>query len=240
MSRTKIEIGEITEILSQWNNAKEESLDNVFPRVYETLKRLAKKARRDLGRSAPEETLSTTALVNEMYFQLRESESLNFKSRGHFYALCLVTMRRMLRDYYVRRISKARSVALATDFETAIQDLVNLPFLSGPQSSRYSSLELMIIVDELLVWLEDKHPRKAEALCLKYFLGATESEVALCLGTAERTVRRDCSLGETLLRNKLETSSHPLGEVENSRTSRSTQLMLKELEALLRQRLRFS
>src|ERR1051325_456582 len=198
------EIGEITQILSEWNEARDACFEDLFPKVYGRLKSIAKAARRRMGRFNPGETLSTTSLVNEVYFHLRKAETLTFKKRGEFFSLCLVMMRRILLDYYVKRISKTRTEAFTEEHELQSSELVNLPFLSGPEHSRFNELEVVVIVNELLSKLAEEHPRKAEVLNLKYFFGATFSEIAKCLELKERTIRRDCTLGEVIIKRELE------------------------------------
>jgi RNA polymerase sigma factor (TIGR02999 family) len=205
MSQSTEETGEITEILSRWNQAKDESLDEVFPQVYETLKRLARKARRLMGRTDPEETLCTGSLVNEMYLKLRQSGPLEFKSRGHFYAFCRLAMQRTLRDYYVRKSAKRNEVRLGGEAAAAVFEVVGdfAPTrISG--AAFYTPLEVQLLCHEVLIRLAEKHPRKAEVMWSKYVLGETEQEVARQLGISEATVRRDCSLGEVLIKAELD------------------------------------
>lgn len=251
MSEIERALGEITEILAKWNQAKEETLDEVFPKVYENLKRLAKKARRDYGRTDPDDTLCTTGLVNELYLQLRNSKSLEFKNRGKFFALCLVAMRRMLRDYYARKISKTKEVRFSPELERKVEDLINLsPIRVSGTSSSYTPLELAILFDDILTKLAEKHPRKVEVIFLKYWLGETDEEIAEHLRTSIATVRRDCNFGEVLIEieidNKLKSILNEATDITDialrgvylENTCGENKGLLKHLETMLNEHLK--
>ena len=203
MSSIKEEVGEITEILSKWSYAKEETLDEVFPQVYETLKRLARNARRVMGRTDPEETLCTGSLVNEMYLKLRKSESLDFKSRGHFYAFCRLAMQRTLRDYYMRKSAKRMEIRPAFESGAGCEGSYDFAPLRIAGASFYTPLEVQLLCHEVLTKLVEKHPRKVEVIWLKHVLGETDREIARQLGLSEATVRRDSSIGEVLIKSEL-------------------------------------
>ncbi len=200
------EIGEITEILSKWNDAKEESLDVVFPKVYSKLKQQARKARRRIGRVNSDETLSTTSLVHEMYFKLRRNTSLSFDSREQFYVLCRISMQHLLHDYYFRKSAKKHEIAFigeSDESKTAIENLINLSEIKDPSYS-CDSLELSIAFDEALAQLKKKHPRKVEVVILKYWLDETEQDIADHLGMDKSTVRRDLAMATTLIRHMID------------------------------------
>lgn len=204
MSDFEHELGEITEILSGWNEAPEESLDKVFPKVYDTLKQKAKKARRLLGRTDPEDTLGTTELVNDLFIKLRRGESFAFNGRQDFYALCLTIMRRTLRDYYYKKKAKKVEVRLPPDSESLLEGLGSFG------ASDLNDFERAILFDEVLTRLGRKHPRKVEVLVSKYWLGETDEEIARHLGLSEGSVRRDCKKGEALVRLELDATTRGL------------------------------
>ena len=70
--------------------------DQLFPLVYDELKRLA---RRYLRRERSSHTLQPTALVNEAYIQLSSLKSTQWQSRSHFMGVAALAMRRVLTDY---------------------------------------------------------------------------------------------------------------------------------------------
>src|ERR1039457_5941910 len=69
--------------------------DQLFPLVYDELKRLA---RRYLRRERSSHTLQPTALVNEAYIQLSSLKSPEGQSRSHFLGVAALAMRRVLTD----------------------------------------------------------------------------------------------------------------------------------------------
>jgi RNA polymerase sigma factor (TIGR02999 family) len=200
------EIGEITEILSKWNETTEESLDAVFPKVYSKLKEQARRARRKIGRVNPNETLSTTCLVNEMYFKLRRNPNLSFESRTQFYVLCRISMQRILHDYYFRKSSKKHEVAFTDEsgeLKTVIENLIDLSAVKDYLGS-CNSLDLSIAFDEALARLAKKHPRKVEIVVLKYWLDETDQEIADYLNMSKATIRRDMSKAIALIRYEID------------------------------------
>lgn len=200
------EIGEITEILSKWNETQEESLDVVFPKVYEKLKQQARKARKSIGRFNEAETLSATCLVNEMYFKLLKNPNLTFESREHFYVFCRVSMQRLLHDYYFRKSAKKHEVAFideSDESKAAIENLINLSVIKDSSNSA-NPLELSIAFDEALTKLGEKDPRKAEVVILKYWLDETEQEIADHLNMDKSTVRRDLRIAIPFIRSLID------------------------------------
>lgn len=197
------EIGEITEILSKWDEAKEESLDVIFPKVYSKLKQQARKARRRIGRVNPDETLSATSLANEMYVKLLKKPNLTFESREQFYVFCRVSMQRLLHDYYFRKSAKKHEVVCIDEPEAEIENLIDLSAIKGSLNS-VNSLDLSIAFDEALTKLEPKHPRKVEVVILKYWLDETDQEIADHLNITKSTVRRDLAMAMPLIRNVID------------------------------------
>ena len=198
------EIGEVTQILAKWNDAKEESLDEVFPRVYENLKRLAKNARKKIGRTNPDETLSTTVLVNEMYFKLRKSSTLSFGSSSQFYALCRVSMQNLLHDYYFRKSAKKHEIPFADDSEAAIENLIDLSRIRGSVDPSHNSLDLAIAFDQALTKLAINHPMKVEMVILKYWLDETDREIAAHFNIGETSVRRILIKSMAFIRHEID------------------------------------
>lgn len=248
------EIGEITQILTKWNETKVESLDQVFPKVYENLKNLAKKARRTVGRVNPDDTYNTMALVNEIYVKLRNDKSVGFINRRRFYAYCLLMMSNLLRDYYLKKFSKKNEVTFADlphrkaddDSELQIENLVNLSAFSEYEK-QFNSIELAILFDVILRKLEKKFPMEVEVLFLKYWLDKTNKEIAAELdlkiseiGDFERrgriAVRR--SLDKTIdpiLNNAIEIPNTTLRNNYLKEVCEKDEELLKDLEIILKE-----
>ncbi len=100
--------------------------DQLFALVYEELRRIARKRRRQAGSPA---TLDTTALINETYLKLasvRESEGY---SRAHFLSLAARAMRQVLVDHARNRSRYKRGGDVA--FTTLSADSENAPAGGG-------------------------------------------------------------------------------------------------------------
>ena len=72
------------------------SMAALVPIVYEELRRLAHHYMRG---ERVGHMLQTTALVNEAYMRLVEVKRIEWRSRGHFFAMAATTMRRVLVDH---------------------------------------------------------------------------------------------------------------------------------------------
>jgi hypothetical protein len=71
-------------------------LDEVFPQLYEELKRIAARALRGERRN---HTLQPTALVHEAYLKMRHIPGFAGKNRSDLLALAATAMRRVLVDH---------------------------------------------------------------------------------------------------------------------------------------------
>jgi RNA polymerase sigma factor (TIGR02999 family) len=86
---------EVAGLLRAWGRGDQEALDRLAPKVYEELRRMA---RRYMRNERARNTLQTTALVNEVYLRLVDVKDVGLKERAQFYALCAQMMRRILVD----------------------------------------------------------------------------------------------------------------------------------------------
>src|SRR5438876_10458826 len=76
-----------------------------MPLVYDELHR---SAHFHMAREAPDNTLQTTALVNEVYLRLVGGQPVPVNDRAHFFAVCATMMRRILTDFARARNSQKR------------------------------------------------------------------------------------------------------------------------------------
>jgi RNA polymerase sigma factor (TIGR02999 family) len=91
-------------LLKAWGNGDPAALDRLTPLVYAELHRMA---RRHMGKER-ENTLQTTALVNEAYLRLVDAKGIACQDRTHFFALSAQIMRRILVDAARARVSAKR------------------------------------------------------------------------------------------------------------------------------------
>src|SRR5262245_1562873 len=87
-------MSEVTRILAAIEQGDPSAAEQLFPLVYEELRRLAAQK---LACEKPGQTLEATALVHEAYLRLVDVEQAQqWNSRGHFIAAAAEAMRRIL------------------------------------------------------------------------------------------------------------------------------------------------
>src|SRR5438093_6199707 len=86
---------ELTKLLQDWSGGNEEALEQLAPRVYKELHRLAS---RYMAGERSNHPLQTSALINEAYVRLIEWKNVHWQNRAHFFAVSAQLMRRILVD----------------------------------------------------------------------------------------------------------------------------------------------
>src|SRR5262249_14444149 len=85
---------DVTRILSAIEQGDPHAAEQLFPLVYNELRRLAVEK---MAQEKPGQTLQATALVHEAYLRLVEQEKVqHWDCRGHFFAAAAEAMRRIL------------------------------------------------------------------------------------------------------------------------------------------------
>jgi RNA polymerase sigma factor (TIGR02999 family) len=169
-------MSEVTRILSAIEQGDPQAAEQLLPLVYGELRKLA--ARR-MTQEAPGQTLQATALVHEAYLRLVDVEKVqHWNSRGHFFAAAAEAMRRILVEQARRkgRLKRGGAKERVTLEEVEI-------VLEGPA-------EDIVVLDDALTRLAQKHPEKAELIRLRYFAGLTVTEAAKVLGISTSTADR--------------------------------------------------
>ena len=179
---------EITHLLLAWREGDEAALEQLMPLVYDELRRLAK---RYMGRQRPGHTLQATALVNEAYLRLIDSNRVRWQNRAHFFAVSAQLMRRILVDFARARNNLKRGGGLP---HVTLDN--NLDVAPG------RDLDLMAL-DDALKALGKLNERQSQIVELRYFGGLSEEETAEVLEISTRTVRRDWSLARAWLYREL-------------------------------------
>src|SRR5262245_31788323 len=86
----------VTELLARVASGHENARDELMNVVYPQLKRIAANLFRN---ERPGHTLQPTALVNEAYLRVFGPETIDWRSRAHFFALLATQIRRVLVDH---------------------------------------------------------------------------------------------------------------------------------------------
>lgn len=182
---------EITQLLLAWRGGDEQAFEELMPLVYRELRRLA---RNFMRRQNPGHTLQTTALVNEAYLRLVDSNRVNWQDRNHFFAIAAQLMRRILVDSARKRNSQKRG-----------GDLVMVTLDENAEIAIKEQSEL-IALDEALTRLAEMNARQCQIVELRYFAGLSEAQIAETLDVSTRTVRRDWNLARAWLFRELKNS----------------------------------
>ena len=179
---------EVTQLLKAWSSGDRAALDRLIPLVYDELHRLAHSQMR---REHSDHVLQTTALVNEAYLQLVDTDKVNWQDRTHFFAISARLMRQILvhsarsrnaqkRGGRIRRVSLSDSAVFAPKPDA---DLIEL--------------------DDALTALAEVDVRKAKVVELRYFAGLTLEEAAVVLEVSGKTVWRDWNLAKAWLHREM-------------------------------------
>ena len=179
---------EITGLLQAWSDGDQTALDRLAAKVYRELHAMA---RRHMRNEQTNNTLQTTALVNEVYLRLVDVKSIEWKQRAQFFAIAAQMMRHILVDAARARGSHKRGGGVIK---------INLDDASVLPPERDSSL---VALDEALEVFSKLAPRQAKVVELRYFGGLSEEETARVLEVSARTVRRDWDLARSWLMREL-------------------------------------
>ena len=183
---------EVTRILSAVERGDPHAAEQLLPLVYDELRRLAAKK---MERENPGQTLDATALVHEAYLRLVDTEKTQqWNSRGHFFAAAAEAMRRIL----VERARHKRCLKAGGDRRR--EDVAEIELaVAGPDID-------LISLNEALERLEQKDPRAASLVKLRFFTGLTTEQAAQALGVSTATAENDWAWARCWLRLELEGS----------------------------------
>jgi RNA polymerase sigma-70 factor (ECF subfamily) len=184
---------EITQLLVEWSNGRQEALDELLPVVYGELRRAAK---RSLRRERSNHTLSGTALVNEVYLQLVDQAAVRWQNRAHFFGIAANLMRQILVQHARRHQTAKRG---GGQYLLALDEAAVVP------TERPVDL---VALDDALSNLAERDARKSRIVELRYFGGLSTEETAEVLGISARTVKREWRLAKAWLYHEL-TSRRP-------------------------------
>ena len=170
------------------SNRAGSELDELFPVVYEELKRVA---HRHLRGERPGHTLGTTALVHEAYLEMAKLDHLRWPGRAYTLAAASHAMRRILIDYAVARRAEKRGGGVEAE---ALDDAVAMAI---------SRSDELLALDEALDRLAGVNERYGRVVECRFFGGMSVEETAEALGTSPATVKRDWTVARAWLNREL-------------------------------------
>lgn len=178
----------VTQLLIDCSNGSQDAFKQLFPLVYEELRRLA---HRYMTQERPGHTLQTTAVVHEAYLRLIDQKHVQWQNRAHFFAIASQMMRRIL-------ITHAQSHAYAKRGGGALK--VPLDEAAVLSQERASDL---IALDEALKGLTAIDPRRSQVVELRFFGGLSNEEIAEVLNISTNTVTRDWNVAKAWLHREM-------------------------------------
>jgi RNA polymerase sigma factor (TIGR02999 family) len=188
MSKPNDPAADITALLHAHASGDAAALEQLLPRVYDELRRIA---RRRLRRERPGHTLAATELVHEAFMKLLPVERVDWRNRAHFFAIASRAMRNVLVDHAVRRSAAKRGAGL--------QPLE----LDDADARTEQPLDDLIALSEALSRLEQRDPRQAQVVECRFFGGLSLDETAEALNTSAATVSRDWTFARAWLHHEL-------------------------------------
>jgi RNA polymerase sigma factor (TIGR02999 family) len=175
---------DVTQLLNRLSSGDQNALSELIPVVYDELHRLAAF---HLQRERPEHTLQTTALVHEAYVRLVDQKEVQWKNRGHFFAVAAQAMRRVLVDYARRHQALKRGSSLP---KISLDEAIAIS---------HEDMHHVLLLDELLTRLSTIDPAESRIVELRFFGGLTVEETAEAMGISAATVKREWSVARAWL-----------------------------------------
>lgn len=183
---------EVTQILDQIQQGDPHAAEQLFPLVYEELRKLAAQK---LTHEAPGQTLQATALVHEAYLRLvmpasgsrDPPEAQHWDGRRHFFAAAAEAMRRIL----INRARDRGRLKRGGGWRRLRLEHINLSVSEPPDE--------LLDLNDALDKLAQEDPACAELVKLRFFAGLTLDEAAETLGVVRRTADRYWAFGRSWL-----------------------------------------
>ncbi|NNE09828.1 MAG: sigma-70 family RNA polymerase sigma factor [Gemmatimonadetes bacterium] len=180
---------EITQLLRDMSGGDGKALDELLPLVYRELRAVA---HNQLKSERSGHTLGTTALVHEAYIKLVDQNRVEWKSRGHFFAVASMAMRRILVNYAKERKRLKRGGGV---------EKISLD--AGLQVAVDGREDELVALDDALDKLGAIDERAARVVECRFFGGLTIDETGEALDIAPMTVKRSWTFAKTWLKRAM-------------------------------------
>jgi RNA polymerase sigma factor (TIGR02999 family) len=175
-------------LLQAWSSGDRAALNQLTPRVYDQLRRLAGHY---MQNESPARTIQATALVHEAYLRLVDVTKVDLRHRAQFFAITARIMRNILLDN-----ARARAAAKRGGQQARV-NLDEIPDLSDQGGHD------LLALDDALTALAAVDPRKAQVIELRFFGGLSVEDTAAALNVSSETVMRDARAARAWLRREL-------------------------------------
>jgi RNA polymerase sigma factor (TIGR02999 family) len=188
---------DITGVLRELSAGRPGALDRLIPMVYAALHRIAHE---QLVGERTGHTLSSTALLHEVYLKLVNVRVVTWQDRAHFFAVAARVMRRILIDYARGKARDKRGAGT-----------VHVP-LDAAHDVAIGQAEDLMDLDDALTRLEALNERQCRVVECRSVAGLSVEETAVALGVSVATVKRDWAFARAWLNREL--GNPDRGEVE--------------------------
>lgn len=178
------ERADTTQLLRAANAGDTMAFDDLYARLYEELRQIA---RNHLLRASRSETLNTAGLVHEAYLRLIDQTRIDINDRAHFLALASRAMRFILVD-----IARARTAQKRGGGAQAIP-------LDDVQIAADERATELLALNDALDRLTNYDQRLGKLVEYRFFGGLTYEEIASATGLSVATVKRDWIRARTWL-----------------------------------------
>ncbi len=175
----------VTELLLQFSKGNQAAVNDIFPLIYDELKRIANNYLRNERVS---HTLQPTALVHEAYLKLIDHTRIDWQNRAHFLGMAATMMRQILIDHARRHRAGKRG---GEHENLSLEE--SIVIVAGEKSMD------LIALDDALKELEKFDPTKSRLVELRYFGGLSVEETAEVMGVSEITVKRHWRMAKAWL-----------------------------------------
>ena len=183
------------QLVARLGTGDQDALDSLFAIVYRDLHSMARAVLS--GESATART-RPTALVNQLYLELRRQGAIQATDQQHFFCIAAYLMRQILVAHArhrsrAKRGGESQTVAWSDAFEN------ELAFL--PPSDR------LLAVDGALTRLEAIDPVKARIVELRFFADLSIEATAAAMALSPATIKRHWSVARLWLFRELSSGS---------------------------------
>jgi len=183
--------GEVTLLFQRANSGEESALNELIEILYYELKQMATSRRNSFQDN---KTLNTTALVNETWLKLKNSD-IKYHNKAHFLSIAAIAMRQILLDAV-----KSKQRLKRPNFTSISTQNKDIP------STVEQEAEWLYQLDLILNKLEKHSPRRAAVFNLKFFCGFTLSEIADIYVLSVKTIHRDWESAKHIIKTTFQLS----------------------------------
>lgn len=136
-------------------------------------------------------SVQATLLVSDAFMRLVDGATLDWQSRGHFFAMASTMMRRVLVEHARARSREKRGgEAERVQLDEALT------------VSAESDVDVLRL-DDALTRLAEEDPKQAEIVTMRFFGGMSVEAIAETLGLSKRAVEREWTMIKAWLRREL-------------------------------------